>query len=87
MLSGLKGPGMHLPIVGGIVLVRYIALPAIGIGIVKGAIHFGLIHPDPLYQFVLLFHFAVPPAIAISKLFMALKDLFFLLYLFIKCTL
>jgi len=50
-------------------VVRFIVLPAIGIGIVKGAIHFGLIHPDPLYQFLLLLQFALPPAIALSKLF------------------
>ncbi|GAU20192.1 hypothetical protein TSUD_352560 [Trifolium subterraneum] len=37
-----------------------------GIGIVKGAIHFGLIHPDPLYQFILLLQFALPPAVAIN---------------------
>ena len=79
MLSSLKGPGMHLPIIVGIVLVRYIAFPAVGIGIVKGAIHFGLILPDPLYQFVLLLHFAVPSAIAISCLWY-LKICFFPLY-------
>jgi hypothetical protein len=67
--SGLKGLGKQLPIVVGIIVVRFIALPAIGIGIVKGAIHFGLIHPDPLYQFILLLQFALPPAVAMSKLF------------------
>jgi len=52
-------------------------LPVIGIGIVKGAIHFGLIHPDPLYQFLLLLQFALPPAVALSKLFMKLNNICF----------
>jgi len=53
-------------------------LPVIGIGIVKGAIHFGLIHPDPLYQFLLLLQFALPPAVALSELFMKLNNIYFL---------
>lgn len=71
--SGLKGLGKQLPLIVGIIVVNYIALPAIGIGIVKGAVHFSLIHPDPLYQFVLLLHFALPPAVAVSKLFFILN--------------
>ncbi|KAK2445263.1 hypothetical protein P8452_23118 [Trifolium repens] len=68
LIKGLKGLGKQLPIVVGIIVVRFIALPAIGIGIVKGAIHFGLIHPDPLYQFILLLQFALPPAVAMSTI-------------------
>jgi len=58
---------MKLSLVVGIIVVRYIALPILGVGIVKGAIHFGLIHHDPLYQFILLLQYALPPAISISK--------------------
>lgn len=75
LFPGLKGLGKHVPLIVGIIVVKFIALPAIGIGIVKGAVHFGLIHPDPLYQFLLLLQFALPPAVAISKLFMKLKKL------------
>jgi len=75
LFSGLKGLGKQVPIVVGIIVVRFIiVLPVIGIGIVKGAIHFGLIHPDPLYQFLLLLQFALPPAVALSKLFMKLNN-------------
>lgn len=77
LFSGLKGLGKQVPIVVGIIVVRFIILPVIGIGIVKGAIHFGLIHPDPLYQFLLLLQFALPPAVALSKLFMKLKNICF----------
>lgn len=68
LLKGLKGLGKQLPLIVGIAVVRFIALPAIGIGIVKGAIHFGFIHPEPLYQFLLLLQFALPPAVAMSTI-------------------
>lgn len=68
LIKGLKGLGKQVPIVVGIIVVRFIILPVIGIGIVKGAIHFGLIHPDPLYQFLLLLQFALPPAVALSTI-------------------
>lgn len=58
---------MQLPLILGIIVVRNIALPAIGVAIVKGAAHFGLIHEDPLYEFLLLLQYALPPAVAISK--------------------
>ncbi|KAF1889926.1 hypothetical protein Lal_00025256 [Lupinus albus] len=69
LLTGLKGLGKQLPLIIGITVVRFIALPAIGICIVRGAVHFGFIHPDPLYQFLLLLQFAVPPAIAMKILY------------------
>ncbi|XP_058736032.1 protein PIN-LIKES 3-like [Vicia villosa] len=68
LVKGLKGPGKQFPVIVGIIVARFIALPLIGIGIVKGAIHFGLIHPDPLYQFVLLLQFALPPAVSMSTI-------------------
>lgn len=66
--SGLKGSGVPLSIIIGIIAIRYIFLPLSGILIVKGAIHFGLVHSDPLYQFVLLVQFAVPPAMNIGTI-------------------
>ncbi|XP_019462774.1 PREDICTED: protein PIN-LIKES 3-like [Lupinus angustifolius] len=68
LIKGLKGSRKQLPLIIGITVVRFIALPAIGIGIVKGAIHFGIIHSDPLYQFLLLLQFALPPAVAMSTI-------------------
>ncbi|XP_057458309.1 protein PIN-LIKES 3-like [Lotus japonicus] len=68
LIKGLKGVRKQLPVIVGIVVVRFIALPIIGIGIVKGAVHLGLIHNDPLYQFLLLLQFALPPAVAISTI-------------------
>lgn len=51
-----------------VVCVRFVLLPAIGIGIVTVAKHLGFLPPDPLYQFVLMIQFAVPPAINISTI-------------------
>ncbi|KAH1241484.1 Protein PIN-LIKES 1 [Glycine max] len=68
LVKGLKGLGQQLPLIVGIIMVKFLALPAIGIGIVKGAAHFNLIHHDPLYQFVLLLQYALPPAIVVQLL-------------------
>ena len=65
-LSGLRGSGVQKSQIVGIVFARYVALPLIGIVIVRGAFRFGLVHSDPLYQFVLLLQYAVPPAMNIG---------------------
>ncbi|XP_052723935.1 protein PIN-LIKES 3-like isoform X2 [Vigna angularis] len=43
-------------------------MKGIGVGIVKGAIRLGLIRPDPLYEFLLLLQFALPPAVSLSTI-------------------
>ncbi|GJW31470.1 PIN-LIKES 3-like protein, partial [Tanacetum coccineum] len=65
LLKGLKGSGISLPLVCGIAVARLIFSPIIGIFIVKGALHLGLVHADPLYLFVLNLQFALPPAMNI----------------------
>lgn len=68
LLRGLKGSGVSLPLVLGIVTVRLVLLPLFGIFIVKGALYLGLVHADPLYLFVLLLQFALPPAMNIGTI-------------------
>ncbi|XP_047325462.1 protein PIN-LIKES 3-like [Impatiens glandulifera] len=68
LLRGLKETGLEKSIIVGIVIVRYIMLPIIGIGIVKLALHFGVVQPSPLYQFVLLLQYALPPALNIGTI-------------------
>ncbi|XP_048230776.1 protein PIN-LIKES 3-like isoform X2 [Ricinus communis] len=68
LLRGLKGSGIQLSLVFGILGVRYVILPLLGIVIVRGAVHFGLVGSDPLYQFILLVQFAVPPAMNIGTM-------------------
>lgn len=68
LLKGLRGSGIHWSIITGVVVVRYIMLPLAGIILVKGAIYLGLVHSDPLYQFILLVQYAVPPAMNIGTI-------------------
>ncbi|MBA0844845.1 hypothetical protein Goarm_022455, partial [Gossypium armourianum] len=65
---GLKGPaGICMSLVIGVIAVRYVLLPLLGIVIIKTAVRFGLVHSDPLYQFILLLHYALPPAMNIGS--------------------
>ncbi|WVY97931.1 hypothetical protein V8G54_030082 [Vigna mungo] len=68
LLNGLKRSGLKPSVLVGIIVVRYIALPIFGVFIVKGAIRYGIIHQDPLYHFILLLQYALPPAISISTI-------------------
>ncbi|XP_073133717.1 protein PIN-LIKES 3-like [Henckelia pumila] len=68
LLKGLKGSEIEKSIVFGIIVVRYVVMPLIGIGVVKGAVRFGFVHDDLLYQFVLLLQFALPPAMNIGTI-------------------
>ncbi|XP_014490195.2 protein PIN-LIKES 3-like, partial [Vigna radiata var. radiata] len=68
LIKGLNGLGKQFALVVGISVMRCIVLPGIGVGIIKGAIRLGFIHHDPLYQFLLLLQFAVPPAVALSTI-------------------
>lgn len=65
-LAGLKGSGIQKSVIFGVLAVRYLVLPLVGIAVVKGAMRFGLVHDNPLYEFVLLLQFALPPAMNIG---------------------
>ncbi|KAK9928512.1 hypothetical protein M0R45_025644 [Rubus argutus] len=68
LLNGLRGSGIRTSLVIGIVIVRFVALPLAGVLIVKGAMKFGIVHSDPLYVFVLLLQYALPPAVSIATI-------------------
>ncbi|MQL70929.1 hypothetical protein Taro_003249 [Colocasia esculenta] len=68
LIRGLRGSDIRSSLVIGVVVVRFIILPAIGVAIVKGAIYLGLVHSDPLYQFILFLQHAVPPAMNIGTI-------------------
>jgi len=76
----LKGDRVKFSLIFGIIIIRNIALPVLGVATVKGAVHFGFINHDPLYEFVLLLQFALPPAVAISKFFIKFNDHFLLFF-------
>ncbi|KAF8694859.1 hypothetical protein HU200_037958 [Digitaria exilis] len=69
LLKGVRGKASVQPsVIAGIVAVRYVLLPLLGPAVVKGAAHLRLIQPDPLYQFILLLQYAVPPAMNIGTM-------------------
>ncbi|KAI7750228.1 hypothetical protein M8C21_027764 [Ambrosia artemisiifolia] len=68
LLRGLKRSGVSSSLIIGIVVVRLILLPCFGILIVKGAVYSSLVHVDPLYLFVLLLQYALPPAMNIGTI-------------------
>nr|XP_018678695.1 PREDICTED: protein PIN-LIKES 3-like isoform X1 [Musa acuminata subsp. malaccensis] len=68
LIKGLRGSGIRFSLILGVVIVRYIMLPLVGILVVKGAINLGLLHQDPLYHFILLLQYALPPAMNIGTI-------------------
>ncbi|GMJ02343.1 PIN-LIKES 3 [Hibiscus trionum] len=66
LLNGLKRSGVGLPVIVGVILVRYLFMPLLGIGVVKAACSFGMVGSDPLYQFVLMIQYAVPPGMSVG---------------------
>lgn len=63
---GLRSSAVKPVVVLGIVCVRYIILPIIGIGIVLAAARLGFLPADPLFQYVLMLQFTLPPAMNIG---------------------
>ncbi|KAH9717418.1 protein PIN-LIKES 1 [Citrus sinensis] len=69
LLRGLKGSSaVPLSLIAGIIAIRHLFMPLLGIVIVKAAVNAGFINSDPLYQFVLLLQYALPPAMNIGTL-------------------
>uniref|UniRef100_A0A803MHR3 Uncharacterized protein n=1 Tax=Chenopodium quinoa TaxID=63459 RepID=A0A803MHR3_CHEQI len=68
LLPGLKGSQIQVRTIICIAVVRYILLPLLGLVIVRGAVHVGILHVDPLFQFILLLQYALPPAMSIRTM-------------------
>ncbi|KAL1190020.1 Protein PIN-LIKES 3 [Cardamine amara subsp. amara] len=68
LLRGMKSSGMKKSCVIGVLVARYILLPMSGVLIVRGAYKLDLITSEPLYQFVLLLQYAVPPAMNLGTI-------------------
>ncbi|KAM3316127.1 hypothetical protein ACQJBY_034321 [Aegilops geniculata] len=66
-----KGRGrttMKPLIVISIIVIRFVILPACGIGVVKAASELGFLPRSPLYRYVLLLQSTVPPAMSIGTI-------------------
>ncbi|KAF3788938.1 hypothetical protein EJ110_NYTH05961 [Nymphaea thermarum] len=68
LTKGVNPSHMPKTLILGVILVRYLFMPILGVFIVKGAIKLGLVHSDPLYQFILYIQYAVPPAVNIGTI-------------------
>lgn len=67
MMSGLRDANVRPMIIIAVLFVRYLILPVVGIGVVKAVSSFGWLPSDPLFQFVLMLQFCLPPAMNIGK--------------------
>ncbi|XP_057809360.1 protein PIN-LIKES 7-like [Salvia miltiorrhiza] len=68
LLQGFNKSKLEPKLAVVVIVVRYMLLPAAGIGIVKGAAHLGLLPNDPLFQFVLMVQYTLPPAMNIGTM-------------------
>ncbi|KAF3789090.1 hypothetical protein EJ110_NYTH19594 [Nymphaea thermarum] len=67
LTEGVRSGMIKAPVVLAILSVRYLILPVIGIATVRFAAALGFLSPDPLYQYILMLQFTVPPAMNLSK--------------------
>ncbi|XP_010471806.1 PREDICTED: protein PIN-LIKES 3-like [Camelina sativa] len=68
LLKGMRSSGMKMSSIIGVLVARYVLLPICGVLIVRGAYKLDLITKEPLYQFVLLLQYAVPPAMNLGTI-------------------
>lgn len=68
LTQGLRTARIRPVTVIAVILVRYVLLPVIGIGVVKAAGSLGFLPSDPLYHYVLMIQFALPPAMNIGTM-------------------
>lgn len=68
LIQGLRSSTLKPPIIIAVVCVRYVALPFIGVWVVKGAAALGFLPSDPLYHYVLMVQFTLPPAMNIGTM-------------------
>ncbi|KAH9710510.1 protein PIN-LIKES 7 [Citrus sinensis] len=67
LIQGLRSSTLKPLIIIAVVCVRYVALPFIGVWVVKAAAALGFLPSDPLYHYVLMVQFTLPPAMNIGK--------------------
>ncbi|VAI63986.1 unnamed protein product [Triticum turgidum subsp. durum] len=68
LTKGLRKTTMSRWVIAAIVCVRYVILPVVGVAVVRTARELGFLPPDPLYQYVLMLQFALPPAMSIGTM-------------------
>ncbi|ONM57056.1 Protein PIN-LIKES 7 [Zea mays] len=66
LTQGLRKSGLKRAVIVAVLCVRFVLLPLIGIAVVRAAYGLGFLSRDPLYRYVLMVQFAVPPAMNIA---------------------
>ncbi|BAT09339.1 protein PIN-LIKES 7 [Oryza sativa Japonica Group] len=68
LIKGLRKSELKRTVIIAIVCIRYVILPLVGIAVVHGAYWVGFLPHDPLYRYVLMMQFALPPAMTIGTM-------------------
>lgn len=68
LTQGLRKSGLKRTVIVTIVCIRFVILPLIGIAVVHAAYGVGFLPHDPLYRYVLMVQFALPPAMNIGTM-------------------
>lgn len=68
LTKGLGKGGMKPTLIIAIIAIRYIVLPIAGIGIVRMANELGFLPQDPMFAYVLMIQFTLPPAMSIGTM-------------------
>ncbi|CAL9090960.1 unnamed protein product [Musa textilis] len=66
--AGLRKSTVKPAVIVAIICVRYVILPLSGIAVVMAAGHLGFLPQSPLYCFILLVQYTVPPAMSIGTM-------------------
>lgn len=67
-LLGLRRSEVGVLVVVGVIVVRYIIMPLLGVVIVKAAYSWGMVGSSSLYQFILMLQYALPPAMSVGMM-------------------
>ncbi|CAL5086923.1 unnamed protein product [Urochloa decumbens] len=68
LTQGLKKSGLKKSVIVTIICIRFVIMPLIGIAVVHAAYGVGFLSHDPLYRYVLMVQFALPPAMNIGTM-------------------
>lgn len=68
LTPGLRRSAVKPVVIVAIICVRYVILPFFGIAVVKAAGALGFLPPAPLFHYVLLIQFTLPPAMSIGTM-------------------
>ncbi|KAF7829068.1 protein PIN-LIKES 7 [Senna tora] len=68
LTQGLQSSKVKVSVIISIIMAKFVIIPTIGLLIVKAAASFHLFPSDPLFQYVLVMQYAMPPAMNISTM-------------------